>query len=44
MNVDFSVNSSHQFNPPSFKRSSEIIIELIVTANQIAVFYNSNCY
>ena len=33
----------HQFNSPPVKRSSEIITELIVTTNQIAVFYNSNC-
>ena len=32
----------NRFNPP-VRRSSEIIIELIVTTNQIAVFHNSNC-
>ena len=30
-------------NPPPVKRSNEMIIELIVTTNQIAVLYNSNC-
>ena len=33
----------HQFNSPPVKRPREIIIELIVTTNRIAVFYSSNC-
>ena len=44
LNRSNSQQSSYTKNlTPPVKRSSEIITELIVTTNQIAVFYNSNC-
>ena len=49
-NVNKNVDSKNDciliVNSPDFppvKRPGEIIIEVIVTTNQIAVFYSSNC-
>ena len=39
----FSVNPPPPIQLSPVKRSSEIIIEVTVTTNQIAVFHNSNC-